>query len=201
MQMIFFDTETTGLRPGQICQLSYILIDTTSKPNKIEPKNIFFSVDYMEPSAESIHGFSIEKLEKLSKGKTFRETYKEFYDDFVNADILAGHNVQFDIKFITKEFERCGLRYEPKNVFCTMKYYKDICKFKGRTGECKNPKLCEVAKFLNLSDKMIEQKTLSMYKESGAFHDARFDTTTTYLLVTEGIKKGYIPPFYFSKMS
>ncbi len=30
----FFDTETTGVKPGSICQLSYILVDTSTKPQK-----------------------------------------------------------------------------------------------------------------------------------------------------------------------
>ena len=32
---------------------------------------------------------------------------------------------------------------------------------------------------------------------SGNYHDARFDTAATYLIVTEGIKKGLIPRNYF----
>ncbi len=60
MKMIFFDTETTGIRPGNICQLSYILVDTSYKPTKTIGKNIFFTVDYVEPSAQDVHGFSID---------------------------------------------------------------------------------------------------------------------------------------------
>ena len=46
MKILMFDTETTGLRPGQICQLSYIVIDNSTKPYKVYGKNFFFSVDY-----------------------------------------------------------------------------------------------------------------------------------------------------------
>ncbi len=52
MKMIFFDTETTGITPGNICQLSYIVVDTGVKPTKTEGKNVFFAVEYVEPEAE-----------------------------------------------------------------------------------------------------------------------------------------------------
>ncbi len=40
----FFDTETTGVKPGSICQLSYILVDTSTKPQKTIGKNIFLQL-------------------------------------------------------------------------------------------------------------------------------------------------------------
>ena len=83
MKILMFDTETTGLRPGQICQLSYIVIDNSTKPYDVYGKNFFFSVDYMEESAEQIHGFSKELLEELSGGVTFEECYHEFIEDFL----------------------------------------------------------------------------------------------------------------------
>ena len=32
MKLLFFDTETTSIKPGNICQLSYIIVDTSTKP-------------------------------------------------------------------------------------------------------------------------------------------------------------------------
>lgn len=200
MKMLFFDTETTGLRPGNICQLSYITVDTSSKPYEIYGKNIFFKVDYVEPSAEDIHGFSVEKLEHLSGGITFRERYHEFLEDFLYCDIVIGHNVPFDIKFIEKEFLDCGIKFKPKNIFCTMKYYKDICKLRGRGSEYKNPKLSEVTDFLNVNSMYIDEISNKLFNGAGDFHDARFDTTATYLITVEGIKKGYIPPKYITNI-
>lgn len=200
MKMIFFDTETTGIRPGSICQLSYILVDTSIKPTKTIGKNIFFTVEYIEPEAEQIHGFSVEKLYELSNGKYFEDRLEEFLDDFQNADILIGHNVNFDIKFLKCELEGCGEFIEPKNVFCTMNYYRNICNLKNSRNETKAPKLKEAIEFLNIKESNIDALTKKLFNETGNFHDARFDTTATYLLVTEGIKKGYIPPRYFSNM-
>lgn len=200
MRMLFFDTETTGLRPGQICQLSYICVDTSSSPYDINSKNVFFSVDYVEPSAQDIHGFSVDILNNLSEGLTFGERYHEFLEDFLYSDIVIGHNVPFDIKFIEKEFLDCGIKYKPKKIFCTMKYYKGICKLSRRGTDYKNPKLCEVTDFLNIKNVYIEEMANKLFNGSGDFHDARFDTTATYLITVEGIKKGYIPPRYISNL-
>lgn len=200
MKLLFFDTETTGVRPGSICQLSYILVDTSTKPQKTVGKNIFFTVDEMEEEAEKIHGFSLEKLYELSNGLYFEDVYLDFIKDFSDADFLIGHNVQFDIKFLKHELLGLGELFEPKNTFCTMKYYKDICKILRPTGDYKNPKLEEVIKFLNISDSKISETANKYFMGSGNYHDARFDTAATYLIVTEGIKKGYIPKNYFTNL-
>ncbi|MBE6068821.1 MAG: 3'-5' exonuclease [Clostridium lundense] len=200
MKMIFFDTETTGLRPGSICQLSYILVDTSLKPTKTIGKNIFFTVEYVEPSAEKVHGFSVEKLYELSNGRYFEDCLEEFLADFQTADVIIGHNVNFDIKFLTSELEGCGEDFNYKHIFCTMNYYKNICNFKNNHDAIKAPKLEEALKFLNIENSHIDALSKKLFSETGSFHDARFDTTATYLLVTEGIKKGYIPPKYFTNM-
>lgn len=200
MKMIFFDTETTGLRPGSICQLSYILVDTSARPNKTIGKNIFFTVEYVEPTAEKIHGFSVENLYELSEGRYFEDRLEEFIEDFQSADILIGHNVNFDIKFLSSELECCGEELTPKHIFCTMNYYKDICNLKNSRNEPKAPKLAEVVQFLNIEESSIDTLSKNLFNGTGNFHDARFDTTATYLIVTEGIKNGYIPPRYFSNM-
>ncbi|ELC8412358.1 3'-5' exonuclease [Clostridium perfringens] len=200
MKLLFFDTETTGVKPGSICQLSYILVDTSTKPQKTIGKNIFFTVDEMEPEAERIHGFSLEKLYELSEGMYFEDLYADFINDFLEADFIIGHNVQFDIKFLKHELLGLGEFFEPNNVFCTMKYYKDICKILRPTGDYKNPKLEEVIKHLNITDSEISETANKYFQGSGNYHDARFDTSATYLTVINGIKKGLIPRNYFTKL-
>jgi len=200
MKMIFFDTETTGLKPGSICQLSYIFVDTDVKPTLTIGKNIFFAVEYIEPSAEAVHGFSVEALYELSKGQYFEDRLEEFLEDFQTADIFIGHNIKFDLKFLAYELEGCGEIFTPKNTFCTMNYYKDICKLPSNRSDYKMPKLQEAASFLHVKDGDIDILSKKYFAESGDFHDARFDTTATYMLVTEGIKKGLIPRNYFSSI-
>lgn len=200
MKLLFFDTETTGVKPGSICQLSYILVDTSTKPQTTIGKNIFFTVDEMEAEAERIHGFSLEKLYELSEGMYFEDLYENFIKDFIDADFLIGHNVQFDIKFLKHEMLGLGEFFEPKHVFCTMQYYKNICKILRPTGDYKNPKLEEVIKHLNITNDEISETANKYFHGSGNYHDARFDTAATYLTVINGIKKGLIPRNYFTKL-
>ena len=157
LKMIFFDTETTGLKPGSICQLSYIIVDNAVKPVEIKGTNLFFTVDYVEPGAEDIHGFSVEKLYELSEGLYFEDCYKELITEFQSADFLIGHNINFDIGFLTHELEGCGEELKPNHLFCTMNYYKNVCKLIDFRGQHKNPKLSEVVKFLGITKDQIHQ--------------------------------------------
>jgi DNA polymerase-3 subunit epsilon len=200
MKLLFFDTETTSIKPGSICQLSYITVDADVKPQITTGKNFFFTVDEMDPSAEEIHGFSLEKLYELSNGQYFEDLVPDFFDDFVNADFVIGHNVNFDVRFLKHELSSLGEDFNPKNVFCTMAYYRDICKIKKANGEIKNPKLSEVIDWLNISTEKIAETSEKLFEGSGNYHDARFDTAATYLTVIEGLKKGYFPKGYFSNI-
>ena len=199
MKLLFFDTETTSIRPGRICQLSYIIVDSGVKPQQTFGKNYFFTVDEMDPSAEAVHGFSLEKLYDLSNGNYFEDSYEEFLEDFIQADFIIGHNVSFDIKFLSHELLYIlGEEFNAKRTFCTMNYYKDILKLLKNNGEYKNPKLQEVVDYFNISKSKIEETADKLFEGSGNYHDARFDTAATYLIVVEGIKKKLIPAGYFS---
>ena len=198
MKLLIFDTETTSIKHGHICQLSYITIDASTKPQKTVGKNLFFTVDEMDPGAQAVHGFSLEKLYELSEGMYFEDSVEEILKDFEEADFVIGHNVNFDIRFLKHELEDMGLEYTPKNIFCTMQYYINICKIPKANGDIKNPKLEEVIDFLHITKDQISAKADELFQGSGDYHDARFDTAATYLLIIEGLKQGYIPKGYFS---
>ena len=200
MKLLFFDTETTSIKPGSICQLSYITVDAGVKPQITTGKNFFFTVDEMDPSAQEIHGFSLEKLYELSNGQYFEDLVPEFIEDFTNSDFLIGHNVNFDVRFLKHELLTLGEDFIPKNAFCTMAYYRDICKIPKANGEIKNPKLAEVIDWLNISTNQIVQTSEKLFEGSGNYHDARFDTAATYLTVIEGLKKGHFPKGYFTNI-
>lgn len=206
MKLLFFDTETTSIKPGNICQLSYIVIDASTKPQKTTGKNFFFTVDSMDEGAQAIHGFSLETLYELSEGRDFLDSVHEFMSDFFDADFIIGHNVQFDIKFLKHEIQQlweAGLVdtiWEPKKTFCTMAYYKNICNILNPSGTVKNPKLSEVIEYLNITEDQISSKANELFEGSGNYHDARFDTAATYLSVIQGMKKGLIPAGYFSNL-
>ena len=183
--ILFFDTETTGLFPGQICQLSYIM---QTKENVVA-KNFFFNVDYVEPSALAVHGFSVQKLKELSLGKGFSHFFEEIGADFEKADLICAHNTNFDFSFMRKEYERLGQTFYVKNEFCSMKKATPICKLLRKSGVgYKYPKLSELCAFLGIADADISQKASDLFNNKSSFHDARFDTSALYLAVNKAIQ-------------
>ena len=184
LRTIIFDTETTDINPGDICQIAYIVID-----NGIKVRNYYFEVDYINPSAQRVHGLSVEALKGLSGGKRFSDYIDEIERDFCNADIIAGHNVSFDIKFLKEEFNRCDRVLTYKKEFCTMKHFTNICKIKKNDGKFKYPRLEELINFLNINEKDIMGKTASLYNSlENDYHDARFDAVATYMCILKAKK-------------
>ena len=175
MKVVILDTETTGFEANrnQIAQLAYLVIID----GKVKAKNFFFTVDKMDKGAENTHGFSMEKLKLLSNGKRFSHYAEEIFKDLDEAMIVC-HNLQFDIPFIQNEFERIGVRINPPNTFCTMKYYTDILKLKGKYGY-KWPKLTEVLDYYGISNLDIIKKMNIFFGETAGAHDARWDIIAT----------------------
>ena len=186
--IIIFDTETTGLFPGQICQLSYIMIDEKER----RTKNFYFTVEHMEDSATAVNHLTVESLYSLSKGRLFSVDAEEIYNDFSAADLLIGHNVIFDISFLTREFEREKFSFRVKEKFCTMRYFTNILKLPtGRVDRrFKFPKLTELTAFYRLTEDKIADKTEELFGVSGGAHDARYDTAAVYMAVECAVNEG-----------
>ncbi len=184
--IIFFDTETSGLHPGEICQLSYVLEDERS----VRAKNFFFTVDSVEYGAYMVHGLSVEKLKALSGGKRFGDFIEEIEKDFLSADVVVAHNFSFDSMFMRKEFERLGKIFIVKNEFCSMKKATPICKLSRSSGVgYKYPKLSELCTFLDIDDQYTHVACQRLFGEGTDFHDARYDTTAMYLAVKRAMNE------------
>lgn len=125
MKVLVFDTETTGLPPKNageinldnidkwpyIVQFSYIIYDdVTNRILKIIdkivklPDNIIMAKENI-----AIHGITNECM--IEKGVDLKTFFDTFMDDFINADRVVGHNVDFDIKMLKVEILR-KLTYE-----------------------------------------------------------------------------------------
>lgn len=184
--ILYLDTETTGLRPGNICQLSYVMQTAC----EVKAKNMFFAVDYVEYGAFAVHGLSPQKLEKLSGGKYFADRVEEIESDFLQADIFVAHNAAFDFMFLRTEFFRTGKDlYLPKE-FCTMKQSTPVCKIlKSRGAGYKYPKLGELCDYFYLSEGDIAAGTEKLFGCKSGFHDARFDTAAVFLAAAKGMER------------
>lgn len=187
--LIVFDTEATDLEPGQICQLSYLMVEDGG----VSGHNYFFSVDDMSEGAREVHGFSMEMLAELSGGTWFEDKAALILKDFNAARMLVGHNVAADERYLRVEFERAGLKMKKQQTFCTMNYASGIMNMQRKvvTGRPKPPKLSELAAYYGVTDAEVEGKVLEWFQAEGAgLHDTRFDTAMTYLCLLRAIAKG-----------
>lgn len=194
MKKVFIDTETTSLEPGEILQLTYCVCDTNnSGEEKVSfAKNFFFAVDYIDPSAEAVHGFDTKTLKVLSNGRKFKDVANEVARD-LNDGIFIAHNVRFDQKFITAEFSRLkNINWSPKQFFCTMEFFKSIVKATTRTGRLKNPRLEETMTFLGINKDIVLKGTKRLFNcNDVGFHDARYDVAALVSCYYKAKKLGY----------
>ena len=183
--IIFLDTETTGLYPGNVCQLSYIMRSAES----VRAKNYFFAVDKVEFGAFAVHGLSVPILYALSEGKRFIDFIDEIETDFENARIVIAHNAAFDLMFLREEFKNCGREFGCNDVFCSMKKSVPICKLpRSRGNGYKYPKLAELCGYFGIDDCDIKTECTKLFGESANYHDARFDASALYLAVCKAME-------------
>ena len=178
--ILYFDTETTGLCPGGIIQLSYIMQDE----NGVTGKNFFFFQPYIQPASTSVHGITVEKLALLSGGKVFEDYIDEITADFERANLVVAHNFPFDFKFMSAEFERCYQTFRYNEKLDSMRYFCPYLKLKTANGHgFKYPKLNELANFFEVYDYDATRLCIKLFKECGLSHDSRFDIAQTFLSV------------------
>lgn len=180
MRKIFFDTETTGLSPGNIAQLA--LIQDTD--GIIEARNYFFKVDYITQGAEELCGRGIDFYKEASGGKEFKDYKDELYSIF-NGALLIAHNLKFDENFLCTEFWRQGILFKPESRLCTMEYFKPILKLPGKGQyQYKNPKLSELVDYFKIDTEKINVYTKQLFStdENESFHDARYDTASMFVV-------------------
>lgn len=181
--ILFFDTETTGLMPGRIIQLSYVM----QTREKTEAKNFFFYADYVEPSAVRVHGFTPEKLAILSGGHTFSCDIDEIYEDFLSADLVVSHNFAFDLKFMIAEFIYESRQFRYRESLCTMKYFTDVLRMPRSSHRgFKYPKLSELAEHYQIYPYDVTRVMQKFFGDVAGAHDARYDTACLYLSFNAG---------------
>jgi DNA polymerase III epsilon subunit-like protein len=152
MRALVFDTETTGLPPKGpidastwpfVVQLSFVEIDTDT--GKLTEHDFLVQVEGEIPTTD-IHG--ITKSRNSACGFTFPDVFGIFSQFMQRADIVVGHNVEFDLNMVRVECRRHGLTFEePTGVYCTMRANKERCNIIGPSGYVKYPKLVELYQF------------------------------------------------------
>lgn len=186
MISIYFDTETTGTKESQICQLAYIIDNGV----EIWGKNYFFSVKDMDDHAYRIHGFSIEDLDELSQGKGFHDCFEEIDNDFKSASVIIAHNVSFDIAMMSREYQRIGQVFEYHNHLCTMRAMTEYLKLPKTYGRgFKLPSLKEFVGYYIVDNYYINQFVIDIFGVNSRYHDARFDVTSMFLALRQAMNE------------
>lgn len=101
---------------------------------------------------------------------------------FLNtADLVVGHNIEFDEQIIRDELARLGRNgdYQPMKSLCTMRSSTDYCKLPGRGFSFKSPRLSELHKHL-------------FGEYFAGAHDAMFDVEATARSFGELLKREVI---------
>ena len=156
-----------------IIQLSYIFYDTENpRSAKIFNKYIDIPSDVViSENSMKVHHITREKIASVpvENRSTILYALNEFLDDVKKAEVVVGHNVQFDRKMIVAELLRLSVKdnlpqisdmMEDSNFECTMVATTPICKLRfkqkytdKKTGKpkvfykIKNPKLKEAYKY------------------------------------------------------
>lgn len=158
MKLFVFDTETTWFveRDGPIevqpyiVQFSGILLELNEDKTLTEIDRIDA---YVKPpisipfGASQVHGiYDKDVQDKWTVGDQI-----ELFLQYLNqADVVVGHNIEYDESVINYELQRLGRKgdYNPQKTLCTMKSSVDFCALPGRGIGFKFPKLNELYKKL-----------------------------------------------------
>ncbi len=197
---LIFDTETTGLPRDynapvtdldnwpRVVQLSWQLHAANGKLLSqhdyiIQPEG--FTIPF---NAEKVHGISTQRA--LDEGLPLAEVLTTFGNDLARANVVVGHNVDFDINITAAEFIRAGLSQSgddnpvlqsPK--IDTKDASTDFCKIPGgRGGRYKWPTLSE------LHEKLFGARF------DGA-HNSAYDVDATARCFFGLIEHRVIPPY------
>ena len=161
MNILFFDTETTGLPKNykapvtdlenwpRLVQLGYIAYETDGIEvfKSTEQEYIIAPVGFtISEQVSKIHGVTQEKA--MTEGLNLTQVLSAFYV-MVNdwADVLVGHNLSYDLNIMGAEFLRAGSPnpFIGKKTIDTMLSSMNYCNLPGGFGgKPKWPKLHEL---------------------------------------------------------
>jgi DNA polymerase-3 subunit alpha len=154
---LIYDTETTGLPRNfeapvtdlenwpRVIQLAWQLHDADgslieARDFLIKPEN--FTIPY---NAAKVHGITTEMA--AEHGEDLKLVLEQFILSLEQAQVIVGHNIDFDLNIIGAEFVRCGFEnfFEGKLQICTKLESVDFCALPGgRGGGFKWPTLEEL---------------------------------------------------------
>lgn len=159
MNILFFDTETTGVPISykasykdianwpRLVQIGYIAY---RDGEEVQSHEFIVVPTGFEISAEVSKVPGITQETALRDGEPLAHVLSEFKSAVLWADMLVGHNLNFDMNVIGCEYVRMGgdSPLIEKKVYDTMLKAAPLLKLPGKYGNYKWPKLQELYQFL-----------------------------------------------------
>ena len=192
MNIIIFDTETTGLPQRgmsledqpHVCQFASMTVEYDSGSGtfkEIDSINHLIKPPISIPAETSaIHGIDDAKV---ADAPSFSGVVDEITEAFLSSDLAVAHNLAFDRDLLVFELQRLNrdVNFLSEQLLDTMTSTKDFCKLPGRYGNYKLPRLEELFSIL-FSEKF-----------DGA-HDAMNDVRACARCAEEIISRGMFVP-------
>lgn len=120
MIILSFDTETSGLDPqkDRVVEFGAYVWDT-EKDKNVLCEGVYFKIPFkMSDDVMKIHHISNETVQ--NEGVLFEEYADRAYKMLSRADVIVGHNIEFDINMMDAEFLRVGMRMPETQWIDTM---------------------------------------------------------------------------------
>lgn len=158
MKIFVFDTETTGF-------INKKETDLSKQPNIVQFAGIFWElsawtfteldrvdilvnpwvpIPFAASQVHHLYDIDVKDVPKIS------ETIDQMIAYINDADVIVGHNIEYDESMVKLELKRLNRLhdYKPKQVVCTMKTTVDFCSIQWNGMRFKYPKLWELHKKL-----------------------------------------------------
>ncbi|MBP2232494.1 DNA polymerase-3 subunit epsilon [Azospirillum agricola] len=121
---VVIDCETTGLSTARGDRMvSFAAIEILGvEPSGRSLSLIFNPGRNSDPRARSVHRLSDHLLRHQSPFSSSRDIIHDFLADAV----IVGHNVQFDLSFLSHEFALCGSRWHQGASICTQEAFQGL---------------------------------------------------------------------------
>jgi len=131
-KFVFMDTETTGLKfeyGGRLCEIALVVNqggkDLAKYSTLINPQA------FIPPQLTAIHGITNEMVANAPRFQDIALILAEYFEN----SVVVCHNVDFDVPFVTSEFENIGLKMPGIITLDTLKFARTHgCFSKNRLG-------------------------------------------------------------------
>jgi len=129
-ELVAFDVETTGLNSSEGDRIIEIALIRLRKDSIIEKLVTLLNPEMkIPPEVSSIHGITDEMVKDAP---CFRDIAERVLD-FIKNSILLIHNADFDISFLKKEFEMCGMEFPEIKIIDTLSIARNSFGFPGNS--------------------------------------------------------------------